>query len=235
MGTLSEKVARGRETRDALILAAREEFAANGYADSAVDDIVLRAGVTKGAFYHHFSGKEDLFGQVFEHVKKELSRAAFVVHADYEPFVQGGGERSRQEKFASQTNTEVWQELVERCRRYIELHVDSRVRRIALIDSRSVLPWEEWQRIEREHGVTILRADLRRARHRGIVRDLPLNILASIVVGALNEACMLVANAPEPEEVLDQTMSVVERMLDGLLVDSAGLSSRKPGSEHSCC
>ncbi|MFP3874938.1 MAG: TetR/AcrR family transcriptional regulator [Thiohalophilus sp.] len=228
MGKLSEKVARGRETRDALIAAGREEFATNGYADSAVDAIVRRAGVTKGAFYHHFSGKEDLFGQVFEHVKKELSRAAFVVHADHEPFAPRGAERTRLEQFATQTNTEVWREFVGRCRRYIELHLDPRVRRIALIDARSVLPWQEWQRVEREHGVTMLRADLRRATHRGIIRALPLNVLATVVVGALNEACMLVANSSNPEDVLDQAMSVIECMLDGLLIDG----TEPPSGEH---
>lgn len=221
MGTLSNKVAQGRATREALLAAARREFAVRGYADTSVDEIVRRAKVTKGAFYHHFSGKEDLFLRVFENVKKELSRGAFVVHADHSPFAPSETRKLRLKHFTEQTNDEVWGELIERCRRYIELHIDPAVRRIVLVDARWVLSWTDWQRIETEYGVTVLRADLRRAMRRGIIRELPLQVLAAIVAGTLNEVCLLVANASEPQEVLDQSMVVVEQMLNGLLTEKA--------------
>ncbi|HSH45573.1 MAG TPA: helix-turn-helix domain-containing protein, partial [Longimicrobiales bacterium] len=193
-----------------------KEFGARGYADTAVDDIVLRAGVTKGAFYHHFSGKKELFARVYEDVRRELSRAAFVTHVDHQPFVpprdQSGGARP----FVEQTNEEVWRQLVERCRRFVELHTRPDLQRIVVIDAPWVLPWEERQRIESEWGVVLLRADLRRAMRRGILRPLPLGPLAVILSGALNEACVLVANAPDREEALEDAMMIVDRFLDGL-------------------
>ncbi|MFW6202004.1 MAG: helix-turn-helix domain-containing protein [Gemmatimonadota bacterium] len=218
----SKKVLQGDATRAELLAAAREEFGARGYLDTSMDDIVLRADVTKGAFYHHFSGKKELFLRVFEEVKKELSRAAFVTHVDHEPFSGGGGRAGPLNRFVEQDDDEVWSQLLERCERYIELHTDPKIRRIALLDSRSVLTPEEWQRVEREHGVVLLRADLRRAMRRGILRRLPLRALSVILTGALNEACMLVVGAEEDaDEALADAMTVVRRLLEGLRVGAA--------------
>jgi AcrR family transcriptional regulator len=218
VGTLSKKLEQGQATRRALLDAAREEFAARGYAATAIDGIVRRAGVTKGACYHHFSGKEDLFLQVYENAKKELSRAAFVTHLDHKPFAAPEEQSHDLERFVEQTNEEVWRQLVERCRRYVELHIDPRIRQIVLVDARSVLPWEVWLRIEREQGVVLLRADLRRAMLRGILERLPLHPLAAILAGALNEVCLLVANAVDADTTLDEAMLILERFLDGLKV-----------------
>lgn len=214
---MSKKAAQGRATREALVEAARREFAARGYADTSVDEIVRQTGVTKGAFYHHFSGKRDLFLRVYEDAKKELSRGAFVTHADHQPFEPARSDMTRLKHFAEQSDAEVWQELIERCRRYIELHTDPGIRRIVLVDARWVLDREDWQRVESEYGVTLLRSGLRRAMRRGAIQDLPLHILASIIAGALNEACLIVANASNGQDVLDQSMNVIEEMLNGLL------------------
>lgn len=215
---MSKKAEQGKATRETLMSAARREFAAKGYTDTSVDGIACRANVTKGAFYHHFSGKEDLFLRVFENAKKELSRGAFATHADHPPFAPAASRRTRLQDFAAQSNSEVWQELLERCRRYVELHTDPAIRRIVLVDARWVLDREEWQRIESEYGVTLLRSALRRAMQRRIIKQLPLNVLALIVAGALNEACLLVAGESNGDDVLDQSMMVIEEMLNGLLI-----------------
>jgi AcrR family transcriptional regulator len=215
---LSKRIAQGRATRDNLIAAAREEFGVRGYAETAIEDIVRRARVTKGAFYHHFSGKEDLFREVLENVKKELSRAAFVVHVDHKPFAPPEAQQRQFGRFVEQTNAEVWEQLVERCRRYVELHTDPQIRRLVLVDARSVLHWKDLQRIEEEHGITLLRADFRRAMRRGIIKRLPLRMLAVIFAGALNEVCLTVADAEDPAQALDESMTVIKELLDGLRV-----------------
>lgn len=220
MSVLSRKIAQGRATRSALLAAAREEFGTRGYSETVIDDIVRRAEVTKGAFYHHFSSKEDLFREVLEDTKRELSRAAFVVHVEHRPFAPPETQQRQFGRFAEQTNDEVWTQLLERCQRYVELHNDPQVRRIVLVDARSVLHWKDLQRIEEEHGVTLLRADLRRAMHRGIVRRLPLRMLALMLVGALNEVCLAVADATDPAAALDEAMTVIRTLLDGLRLEA---------------
>src|SRR3981189_993200 len=69
----NEKRAQGDATRLALVVAARELFGERGYAPTSIDEVASRAGVTKGAFYHHFAGKADLFQEVYEQVKREVS------------------------------------------------------------------------------------------------------------------------------------------------------------------
>src|SRR5215475_1420801 len=78
MSTASTARAPGRReaeaqaTRDALIRAALELFTKHGYADVGTEEIVARAKVTRGALYHHFEDKRDLFRAVFERVEADL-------------------------------------------------------------------------------------------------------------------------------------------------------------------
>lgn len=57
---------RGEETRSHILDVALECFARNGYDATSVAEICSQAGVTKGAFYHHFSGKQSLFLDLLE-------------------------------------------------------------------------------------------------------------------------------------------------------------------------
>src|SRR2546423_1342248 len=70
------KVAQAEATRLGLNAAARPLFGEQGYADTSVDEVVRAAGVTKGALYHHFRDKHDLFVAVVEEVKSEVTAAA---------------------------------------------------------------------------------------------------------------------------------------------------------------
>src|SRR5881275_823398 len=68
----SRMAERAEETREALIATARSLFAERGFAGVATEEIVRAARMTRGALYHHFSSKEDLFRAVYEDVEQEL-------------------------------------------------------------------------------------------------------------------------------------------------------------------
>lgn len=215
--TSSRRDERALATRVALIDAARSLFGDQGYAETSVQAIVEGAAVTKGAFYHHFEHKQELFLHVFEEVQHEISRRAFVVHVEQENDASGpDGRRFRD--LSTESDEEVWAHVLEGCRTYLELHTDPHVQRIILIDGRAVLPWSQWHRVQSEHGVTLLRADLRRAQGRGLVAPLPLRALSTMLAGALHEACMTVAHADDPT-ALEDAMAVIESFLSGLRND----------------
>jgi AcrR family transcriptional regulator len=192
--TESLKVAQGEATREALLAAARELFGKQGFADTTLDAIAATAGATKGALYHHFSGKEELFQLVFERVKRELSAQLRVVLRDPDP----------------------WRRLVAASRTYIETHTDPAVLRIVLRDARSVLSHEAWRRVDSQWGAVMFRAAFRQAISRGVIVDLPLNTLAVTFTGALAEACLAVANADDPASARKEALLVVEQLLEGL-------------------
>lgn len=186
--------AQGEATREALTGAARDLFGTRGYAETSLDAIVAAAGVTKGALYHHFSGKEELFAAVFEQVKRELS-------ARIAPALQ---------------TKDPWTGIVDACRTYIEIHTDPTVERIVLLDARAVLKPDAWRRVDGQWGAVMFRGAFRRAMNRGVFVALPLNTLAMIVTGALAEACLLVADADDPEAARTEALRVVVQLLEGL-------------------
>jgi AcrR family transcriptional regulator len=78
---LASQSERREETRARPIAAARTAFVDEGYEAAALDRILARAGVSKGALYHHFSSKEDLFAAVFDAVSRETIARARAVKA----------------------------------------------------------------------------------------------------------------------------------------------------------
>lgn len=216
--TSSGRDDRALATRAALVDAARSLFGGQGYAETSVQAIVEAAAVTKGAFYHHFEHKQELFLHVFEAVQREIGRRAFVVHVEQEHEASGSDGR-RFRDLSTESDEEVWAHVLEGCRTYLELHTDPQVQRIVLIDGRAVLPWSQWHSVQSEHGVTLLRADLRRAQGRGLVAPLPLRALSTMLAGALHEACMTIAHADDDSTALEDAMAVIECFLSGLRID----------------
>lgn len=210
---MSLRVQQGDATREALLKAARAEFGEAGYASTSVGSIAERAGVTKGAFYHHFDSKQQVFDAVFRSVSREIGREAFVVHLDREKVVRG---RPAVRDLAGEDDETVWGHVVDGCRTYLQLHLDPGTQRILLVDGRVVLPVSRWNELRGEHSVELLRADLRRAMHRGLIPQLPLPMLAMMLSGALDAACLQIAGRDSPQSAVEEAMEVVRRLLDGL-------------------
>lgn len=190
----NQRVSQGEETKAALLDAARSLFGENGYAATSLEEVVARAGVTKGALYHHFGGKAQLFQAVYEQVKRELSDEVVKVFLEPDP----------------------WHALVEGSRLMIEAQLDPAVRRIALHDARSVLDWETIRAVETRYGTVGLRGVLRRAVRVGAIDPQPLRPLALMLSGAIAEACFYVADADDPPAALDEAATLVRRLLEGL-------------------
>lgn len=193
---IDKRIAQGAETRDALLAAARELFGGQGYAATSTEEIVERAGVTKGALYHHFADKEQLFRAVFEQVQREVSDAAVV------EFLQ----------------PDSWEALLVGCRLWVEAHAPAEVRQIALIDARVVLGDDATRQIETKFSTVALRGALRKAMHAGVIERTPLRPLSLMLYGALSQACLYLAQSDDPETARAEVAEVIERLLTGMRV-----------------
>jgi AcrR family transcriptional regulator len=186
-----KRVAQGALTRTALVGAARELFGTQGYVDTSNDEIVARAGLTKGALYHHFKGKEDLFRVVFEQVQHEVTDQAV----------------------AEFLLPDSWEALVRGCTLWIDAHLDPAVRRIVLHDPRAVLGWEVVREIENKFGTVALRGALRKAMVAGVIERRPLRPLSLLLLGALREGCLYIADAEDPTAARDEVIELFTDML----------------------
>jgi AcrR family transcriptional regulator len=191
---------RSEGTREALIEAARPLFAEHGYAAVGTEEIVRAAGVTRGALYHHFGGKKDLFEAVYERVERELAeRIASGALA--------GGAAAPLDAMRAGAET------------FLGACTEPEAQQIALLDAPSVLGWDRWREIAADHGLGLIEATLQAAIEAGAIPEQPVRPLAHVLMGALDEAAMVIARAEDPEQMRDD----VGRTLDSLL---AGLSSR---------
>ncbi|MFZ0667803.1 MAG: TetR/AcrR family transcriptional regulator [Acidimicrobiales bacterium] len=190
------RAAQGAATRATLVEVARQLFGAKGFSDTSLDEVVAEARVTKGALYHHFKGKEDLFAAVYEQVQKEVSDQVVVEFLRPEPFE------------ALRLGCELW----------IDAHLDPQVQRIAMRDARAVLGWEAVRDMETRYGAVPLRGVLRRAVRQGLIEQVPLRPLALMVMGALTEACFYVADADDLESARSEVRALTMRLISGLAV-----------------
>jgi AcrR family transcriptional regulator len=184
-----------RATRERLVEAALELFAERGYAAVGTEEIVKRAALTRGALYHHFADKRDLFRAVHERVEEDLvGRIA----------AEMGGV------------TDPWEVLTTGTRAFLAACWDPAVKQIALTDAPAVLGWAEWREIDERYGLGLMKAALGAAMDQGVLRRTPLDALAHLMLGALSEAAFLVTNASDPEAARDEAEEALLDLLGGL-------------------
>ena len=188
---------RSEATRSALILAARPLFAERGYADVGTEEIVRAAGVTRGALYHHFDGKRELFEAIYVQIEAELAEriAAGALEANAGSPLE-----------AMRAGTEM----------FLAAATEPDVQRIVLLDGPSVLGWDRWREIAAEHGLGLIEASLGAAIEAGAIAPQPVRPLAHVLMGALDEAAMLVARAEDAETTRTEVGRTLDTLLDGL-------------------
>lgn len=191
----TKRAARAAGTRSQLVAAARELFAERGFGGTATEDIVGRAGVTRGALYYHFRDKQDLFRAVFAEVEEDVNR---------------------QVTAASMAAGEPWDGLVSGCSAYLDATLDPATQRIVLIDAPSVLGWDAWREIGAQHRFGLLASGLVWAIAAGQIDDQPVTPVVHMLLGALNEGALYIARADDRRAARDEVVAVIERMLAGL-------------------
>jgi AcrR family transcriptional regulator len=195
----SSNAERSGATRAALVAAARPLFAARGYAGVGAEEIVAAAGVTRGALYHHFGGKEGLLAAVYEQLEQELlerigARVAEAEATDPLGALQVGADG------------------------FLEACSEPEVNRVVLLDAPSVLGWERWREIGWRYGAGLTEGVVQAAIDAGQIASQPARPLAHLLLGALDEAALYVARAPDPAAARTEARAAIASLLEGLRV-----------------
>jgi len=192
----SKKAEQGAATRQALLDAACTLFGERGYTATSIDDVAHAANVTKGAFYHHYDGKQELFAAVYEQVKRKASERAATAFLEPDP----------------------WVDLCAGCHAMLDAHLDPRVQRIVLHDAQAVLDADTIRHVDTRYGAVVLRGALRRAIRAGVIQPLPLKTLALMLTGAILEGCMAIADTDTSEQAQARADAgdVLTSLLQGL-------------------
>ena len=196
---------RSHATRAALLRSGRALFAERGFAGTAREEIVERAGVTRGALHHHFGTKQDLFAAVFEELEGELAaRIATAAMAGDDPRDQ----------------------LHRGCHEFLDAALDPAVQRIVLLDAPAVLGWAAWREVDARYGLGLVTEGLRAVfaagpagpggHQQGRAGPRAVEPLGHLLLAALNEAAMLVAGAPDPVGARVEVGAIVDQLLDSL-------------------
>lgn len=179
-------------TRRALLRESRRLFAAKGYGAVGLSEIVTAAGVTKGALYHQFDSKAELFAAVLEQVQIEV------------------GERVAA---AADAVEDRWEQLVAGCEAFLTTCTDADIQRIMLIDGPAVLGWHEWRAMDAAQSARHLGEALAALIDAGVLAEQPVAPLTHLLSGAMNEAALWLATSTEPDALADTT-AALRRLLE---------------------
>ncbi len=192
--TSTARAQQRKETRRALVAQSRRLFAAKGYAAVGLSEIVAASGVTKGALYHHFDSKAELFRAVLTQVQQEVGEQVAAA-ADAEP--------------------DPWTQLTSGCAAFLRACADPLVQRIMLIDGPAVLGWHEWRALDEANSARHLHEALESLVGAGILVPQPIAPLTRLLSGAMNEAALWLATTPDTDALPD-TITALDRLLAGL-------------------
>jgi len=170
---------RTEATRSRLITTARRLFGEKGFAATSTEEILSEAEVSRGALYHHFSSKTDLFRATFEAVEEELTAKLLAV-------ATAGGETDPIKILELGFNA------------FLDQCVNPEVQRIVMLDAPTVLGWDTWHELDERYAFGTIKAVLAVAAESGRIDTDAVDSLTHLLVGAVMQAGMVVARADDP-------------------------------------
>lgn len=168
---------------------------------TGTEEIVADARVTRGALYHHFRDKADLFREVMKEVASEV--AAALVKSELEATIGGDAWTQLRRGFQSLLD--------------FSTRTDTDFQRIVLIDGPAVLGNDAWNALVETHGYRLLSEWLERAIGEDMIDPMPVAPLTRLVAALLAEASLYVARAEDPQLARRETGIALDRLLSGLV------------------
>jgi AcrR family transcriptional regulator len=182
-------------TRAAIVAAAVARFTAQGFTRTSMDSIAEAARVTKGAVYHHFRDKAELFGAVFTLMEQRLlDKVTTGVAGMSDP----------------------WALMAKGIDLFLDECGEADFRRIALEEAPAALGWARWKETEEKYFLGLVSGALAGLADAGLIRIPPGDLTARMLLAAMSEAGLAVATSADPEEERTRVGALVMRLLEGL-------------------
>ncbi|HRI99955.1 MAG TPA: TetR family transcriptional regulator [Hyphomonas sp.] len=194
------------ETKEAVLRAARKHFAEDGYSATSLNAIAATAGVSKGALFHHFDSKEDLFLTIWRDLQLEM---------DVEARAAALAARDRNDPFAA---------FLAGSRVYLDWASRTEYQRIVLVDGPSVLGPARWHELEFDLGKRTLVPGTEFMSSKGLIPK-ELTVPAALMLQASLNAAAYALSQGKLGVSREQYMETFERILRGI----GQTSSRSPG------
>jgi AcrR family transcriptional regulator len=193
---MNKNAERGQATRAHLVDVATPLFAEKGYDGTSIEAVLAGSGVSRGALYHHFPGKEALFFAVLEKISVGIQQQVAEATRDAPDPVAA---------------------LRASCLTWIRLAADPVIQRTVLIDAPAVFGWERWREADEQSSLGGIRDALTYAAESGAIDPSHVNTFAHIVLAATNEVALMIARADDPAAALSAGESAVAEFLDRLV------------------
>ena len=193
---MDKRAERGQSTREQMVAVATRLFGERGYEGASVEAVLRESGVSRGALYHHFTDKKALFEAVLEAVEADAARRTVEAAAGL---------------------TDPAAALRAGCEAWVRIAGEPQVRRIVLIDAPGVVGWARWREIDEAYGFGNLKAALAAIAATGRLDAELVDLFAHMILAALNEIALIVAQSPDREEATRRAQSAVDQLLTRFL------------------
>lgn len=184
------------ETRATLLVTARQFFGQHGYAATSMDDLTAKAGLTRGALYHHFGDKRGLLAAVVEQIDAEMDVRLQAI---------------------SDSSEDAWEGFRKRCHAYLEMALEPEIQRIILRDARAVLGGASPE--SQRHCIQSMQRLIDQLIQQNVVVQADAQALASLIYGSLAEAAFWIADGDDGNLRLTRGIVALDLLLRGLLTN----------------
>jgi len=183
-------------TRDNLVRVAHELFSRQGFSKTSLDTIADKAQVSKGAVYHHFKNKQQVYSACFEHQAQKVAQYIGQV---------------------PQTD-DAWQDALNQCQAFLNFVIIEGKTSMPLQDVISILGYESWLKLDTRHTMGIIVNTVERLQTAKLVKPYPAPLLAQTLYGLLVSSAMSLSISKPNKKTLQQQKMLVQDMLSGIRV-----------------
>jgi AcrR family transcriptional regulator len=183
-------------TYEALVDSAAACFLENGYVATSLDAVAKRARLTKGAIYHHFASKRDLFMAVLQRQEERSARTV----------IEAGA-----------AAPDAWSGIVAAFATFLETISDPVYQRLCWVEGPAALGFEDWWACGERYEIGVIRAQLDRAAAAGVLIVQDLDMMAHVLFGAVTAGVLAMARSEEPTRERDRFRATMLDIIKGVV------------------